>query len=812
MEATRLSAEERRVRRQQKRTDASKKPTSSSLTTEDDDGRVASLLSKNEDALLEFVAKVNKVYQDILKQPAPFMTFVLVGMQSAGKSTINERFMNKPLNIVQEGTGTRCPLDTTCIHDASCGEPICELSGNELLSEHVGSRLTANQVFERITAHNRALGAEDRFSTEPLRLVYRSKQVQNMRFVDTPGIISNKSTGRDNREEIKRILQSELLKPNTKLCVLLEPKEFATNPIVDFCDETFGGRDNWKDKATFLMTKFDKQLEDSRTGGKANKFFEEYFNNGIYPHLVITPTLEKEDLPAEQLFEKRAELLAKADEGEMQRFGAWRQGHRLFCQENGDSEEDLHREIQKQISFQTVMRVMKQTMLEDTVKTLPEVLAALRRDLGQRLREERTLLERQKFSDPKKLKGVAMDVLVSLEKKILSYLDGDLESTIKFPDAPQTLHQEVDGEEESDWVQRELNFHSEKEESWRDRICKFEGEYPPEVQSDSRFLGGKQYQRAVEFFGAVMVDSLPDPYELKDKVSNATGYLAGGLQRENWERATVQIVKVCVKDLSHPGINYLIKHVGFIFRRLFHVAMDDIKQGEEFSAVFRLLPTVVERYMMNAFDDVLWKVMTTSAEKSHCSLEPMYSTVDPNLPFFHAAEWDRNLDTEQGYHYVKEGEADKPLPSKEEGENVSYAAPFTRIIKAIMSGSGSLAKQYLKEEQTSRANIKKRFLSDERTSMITDSETDRIIQRSLEYIVALMEFNLVNLKFQLNHYLYEGFKNALKTSFSRTLANAEWETLVQPDPDVAVRLAQLRQEIDGLRDSLLEVQRIERHI
>ena len=48
------------------------------------------------------------------------MTFTFCGMQSAGKSTIMERFMNVVLNKVQEGTGTRCPLDNTCIHDAKC--------------------------------------------------------------------------------------------------------------------------------------------------------------------------------------------------------------------------------------------------------------------------------------------------------------------------------------------------------------------------------------------------------------------------------------------------------------------------------------------------------------------------------------------------------------------------------------------------------------------------------------------------------------------------------------------------------------------
>ena len=160
-----------------------------SSSTSDD--KFAKLLSQNEDVLLNFVANINKLYQETLERPAPFVSFVICGMQSSGKSTVMERFLNAPLNIVQEGTGTRCPLDTTCIHDSSLLEPICELSGKELDPSKAGVNLKTEQVFAAITDHNKELGDNDKFSTEPLRLVYRASNVQNMRFVDTPGIIAN---------------------------------------------------------------------------------------------------------------------------------------------------------------------------------------------------------------------------------------------------------------------------------------------------------------------------------------------------------------------------------------------------------------------------------------------------------------------------------------------------------------------------------------------------------------------------------------------------------------------------------------------
>jgi hypothetical protein len=266
-----------------------------SRRNEEETANVAlSMLSRNEDEMLQFAAKVNRIYEDVLGCDAPFITFVLCGMQSTGKSTIMERFLNSVLNIVQAGTGTRCPLDTTCIHDSSKTEPSCELSGKGLAKELWGKDLTVQEVFKRINENTAKLVTADSFSTESVRLMFRANNVQNMRFVDTPGIIENISTGsKDNREKIKTIICREVGKPNTKLCVLLEPKEFDTNSIINFCDENFGGRKEWINNATFLMTRCDKHLGDVCTAFKSNQFFNEFFKNKCFPILLLLPSLQK---------------------------------------------------------------------------------------------------------------------------------------------------------------------------------------------------------------------------------------------------------------------------------------------------------------------------------------------------------------------------------------------------------------------------------------------------------------------------------------------------------------------------------------
>jgi hypothetical protein len=54
-----------------------------------------------------------------------------------------------------------------------------------------------------------------------------------------------------------------------------------------------------------------------------------------------------------------------------------------------------------------------------------------------------------------------------------------------------------------------------------------------------------------------------------------------------------------------------------------------------------------------------------------------------------------------------------------------------------------IAKKFLKQEYKARAENKKAFLQDERSGMIRDEEIKIILDRSFQYLVALMEFSQV---------------------------------------------------------------------
>jgi hypothetical protein len=256
-----------------------------------------------------------------------------------------------------------------------------------------GNDLTIEEVFTAITEHNRMLAGEDRFSTEALQLVYRSSNVQNMRFVDTPGIITNQGLGRDNREDIKKLLKEQMLKPNSKLCVLVEPKEFSTNSIIDFCDQTFG-KGKWNNNAIVMMTKFDNKLGDAKSGSKTNLFFEEYHQNNIYPYLIITPTLAREDIEPETLFIERQKLLSGAMGYEAEMFHEWQQSHARYRETDPDDPVIVDA-IAKRMGFKASSDEMRKQMLMDTATRLPEVLRSLRKDFAQ-YKEELDAFESRK--------------------------------------------------------------------------------------------------------------------------------------------------------------------------------------------------------------------------------------------------------------------------------------------------------------------------------------------------------------------------------------------------------------------------------
>jgi hypothetical protein len=97
--------------------------------------------------------------------------------------------------------------------------------------------------------------------------------------------------------------------------------------------------------------------------------------------------------------------------------------------------------------------------------------------------------------------------------------------------------------------------------------------------------------------------------------------------------------------------------------------------------------------------------------------------------------------------------------------------------------------------------------------MTTDNEMDVILRRALEYIVALVEFNVFVMKCQIIHYLLLGFKQELGKTFKNKILNeADWGMLIEPDPYLKQRFEEVVSKIEGVQSSLIEVERLQRKL
>lgn len=274
---------------------------------------------------------------------------------------------------------------------------------------------------------------------------------------------------------------------------------------------------------------------------------------------------------------------------------------------------------------------------------------------------------------------------------------------------------------------------------------------------------------------------------MKDYVASGAGYLQGSLQRENWERATLSIVKTTSKTAMHPGINFFIKHAGAIFRNLFQVALKDISALPDMKHLFDICPGM-ENFVTNKFDDMVWALMENAAATTHLAIEPYYSCLDPNIPNFRPPENDTD----------DEGE--------EIDLNESIVSKLTSMFRKKMDDA--VTKQLLRQRGRERASEKRKFLAEKRAAMINEEETNEIIKSAFEYLLSLHEFIETILNFQTNYCLYNAFKEQLE-SFSRVVSDSDWAEMLPHDDSLDAMIDELDDKIDGLKGSLDTVNKMQ---
>jgi hypothetical protein len=181
----------------------------------------------------------------------------------------------------------------------------------------------------------------------------------------------------------------------------------------------------------------------------------------------------------------------------------------------------------------------------------------------------------------------------------------------------------------------------------------------------------------------------------------------------------------------------------------------------------------------------------------------MYSTINPGLPNFMPAS---GLQQHATYRLDDDGEY-VLVPSQKDTVEKSWKEGFGHRIAALMLGARK-AKEYLKGEFRTKVQSKATFLPSDRSSMVADEEVDTILRVAFEYFVSLQEICSVMIEFQVNHYLYEGYKTELHRAIMRIGCDTDWSSLAQPDLKAQSRIAELEDQILSLNHSLLEVEKL----
>jgi hypothetical protein len=216
----------------------------------------------------------------------------------------------------------------------------------------------------------------------------------------------------------------------------------------------------------------------------------------------------------------------------------------------------------------------------------------------------------------------------------------------------------------------------------------------------------------------------------------------------------------------------------------------------------------LKNHLKNTFDEMIWDIMNNAANKTHLSLEPWYSCLDPSIPGFHPNE-EEESDDEELYQRESDGSFVKTPSKREIRENELKESFFERVSKftsSMILPRGSDAKEMLRERERERALSTKSFLPENRTSMINDYETEKILSYAVQYVFALNEQIQTYLNFQINHFVYNAFKEKIGTFPQEFTSDDSWEGLIPRDESLDVAINELKDKISGLQESLSDVQ------
>lgn len=353
---------------------------------------------------------------------------VLLGGESAGKTTFLEVLAGFNVGFKQFGTASRCPTMLTLKKGLNQGERKITVDDDPV---------TAEELSTRIKKHMLKLG--ESFSDTPIRVEVESADVSDMVIYDMPGLILNPGhddAAQRNAEQVARMSARYVRDPLNILVVVSKCNErvsslneismvedLATNDS-KYPDLKLPKRHDWKRTALFAVNYVNQQFDTTfLTLQQANEFFEaarsQSPTGSQYFFMALRPT-KKTNIDTMK-FEESEEYYRNLPTAELEFYRT--KVNEL--EQNPDSAGQIwNTDNNKVLGIKCVTRALQRLVREDLTRKLPAVAGRLKDLLEDRKKKIQILKQQLETSDPAKAMEMAKDMLRDFKEHFQRSIQG----------------------------------------------------------------------------------------------------------------------------------------------------------------------------------------------------------------------------------------------------------------------------------------------------------------------------------------------------------------------------------------------------
>ncbi|KAI9337074.1 hypothetical protein DFJ73DRAFT_798600 [Zopfochytrium polystomum] len=230
----------------------------------------------------------------------PLPKIAVAGIQSAGKTTLIESYLSRPLGLACEETGTRCPVSYTLMFDRNVEVGTLQFEIDGIPHDERCAHTAIEQHMARIKDSPRE------FTSQELKVVIRGANLPNILIVDLPGLLPGEApragAGPDptRSETIDQITAGYLRDPSFHVIVVVKCTESVStmmekSMLTRLATEIRHSREpdrEWAKRCIMVVNKCDTVFNGIYKTDAANKMFEPVINNfPIHYFVAMKPSV-----------------------------------------------------------------------------------------------------------------------------------------------------------------------------------------------------------------------------------------------------------------------------------------------------------------------------------------------------------------------------------------------------------------------------------------------------------------------------------------------------------------------------------------